>query len=133
MSSIIPTRWPSCRLATTEPHNLHLPYGTDSYEADAIGDRICEAAHERGRVVLLPTIPYGTQSNQMAFPLAMNVNPSTLFTVVTDLIDSLAQTKYARCCCSTAMAATISNRYCASCIGRTPAPTCSCATGTRCC
>ncbi|MBW3539749.1 MAG: creatininase family protein, partial [Planctomycetes bacterium] len=62
-------------LGATEPHNLHLPYGTDTYEAEAVGSRACEAAFERGaRVVLLPTIPYGTETNQLAFPLAMNVN-----------------------------------------------------------
>lgn len=77
-------------LGATEPHNLHLPYGTDTYEADAVGEQICAAAHERGaRVVLLPTMPYGTETNQMHFPLAMNVNPSTLARVITDLVDSL--------------------------------------------
>lgn len=79
-------------LGATEPHNLHLPYGTDSYEADIVGEAICQAAHERGaRVVLLPTVPYGTETNQMAFPLAMNLNPSTLARVITDLVDSLAR------------------------------------------
>ncbi len=79
-------------LGATEPHNLHLPYGTDIYEADAIGEHICAAAHERGaKVVLLPTIPYGTETNQMAFPLAMNVNPSTLTAVIRDLVASLAR------------------------------------------
>lgn len=79
-------------LGATEPHNLHLPYGTDSYEADIVGEAICQAAHERGaRVVLLPTIPYGTETNQMAFPLAMNLNPSTLARVITDLVDSLTR------------------------------------------
>lgn len=79
-------------LGATEPHNLHLPYGTDSYEADLVGDAICKAAYDRGaRVVLLPTIPYGTETNQMAFPLAMNVNPSTLAAVITDLVDSLVR------------------------------------------
>jgi creatinine amidohydrolase len=78
-------------LGATEPHNLHLPYGTDCYEADLIGEQMCEAAHNRGaKVVLLPTIPYGTETNQMAFPLAMNVNPSTLARMITDLVDSLA-------------------------------------------
>jgi creatinine amidohydrolase len=78
-------------LGATEPHNLHLPYGTDMYEADTVGDKICEAAHQAGaKVVLLPTVPYGTETNQMAFPLAMNVNPSTLFAFVTDLVDALA-------------------------------------------
>jgi creatinine amidohydrolase len=78
-------------LGATEPHNLHLPYGTDCFEADTIGEHICAAAHERGaKVVLLPTMPYGTETNQMAFPLAMNVNPSTLLAVIRDLVDSLA-------------------------------------------
>jgi creatinine amidohydrolase len=74
----------------TEPHNLHLPYGTDMYEGETVGEKICEAAHEQGaKVILLPTIPYGTETNQMAFPLAMNINPSTLFAVITDLVKSL--------------------------------------------
>ncbi len=77
-------------LGATEPHNLHLPYGTDTLEGDTIGDAICEAAHQRGaKVVLLPTMPYGTETNQMAFPLAMNVNPSTLAAVIGDLVESL--------------------------------------------
>ncbi len=74
----------------TEPHNLHLPYGTDMYEGTVVGEKICEAAFQQGaKVTLLPTIPYGTETNQMAFPLAMNVNPSTLFAFITDLVQSL--------------------------------------------
>ncbi|MEX2185923.1 MAG: creatininase family protein [Pirellulales bacterium] len=74
----------------TEPHNLHLPYGTDTFEAIAIGERICQAAHERGaRVVLLPTIPFGTETNQRAFPLSMNLNPSTVARIVADLVETL--------------------------------------------
>ena len=77
-------------IGATEPHNLHLPYGTDNFEATEIGERICEAAHRNGaRVVLLPTINYGTDTNMMAFPLAMNLNPSTLARVIGDLVDSL--------------------------------------------
>ena len=45
-------------LGATEPHNLHLPYGTDSYEGDEVGSRACEWAHHKGaKVILLPTIP----------------------------------------------------------------------------
>lgn len=77
-------------LGATEPHNLHLPYGMDNFEGTIIGERVCEAAHQRGaRVVLLPTIPYGTETNLREFPLAMNLNPSTLGAVITDLIASL--------------------------------------------
>jgi len=74
----------------TEPHNLHLPYGIDTIEGSLIGEKICEEAAARGaKVVLLPTVPYGTQTNQMEFPFAMNLNPSTLTAVITDLVDSL--------------------------------------------
>lgn len=73
----------------TEPHNYHLPYGTDLFEGTVVGEKICQYAYERGgNVVLLPTIPYGTETNMHRFPLAMNVNPSTLFLFITDLIHS---------------------------------------------
>ncbi|MCH2210988.1 MAG: creatininase family protein [Fuerstiella sp.] len=78
-------------MGATEPHNLHLPYGTDTLESEAIGSRVCEAAWNGGaRVILLPAIPYGTQTNQSRCRLSMNVNPATLGTVLRDLIDSLA-------------------------------------------
>lgn len=77
-------------LGATEPHNLHLPYATDTLEADTIGSLACEAAAQRGaKVVLLPTIPYGTETNQRCCPLSMNINPSTLGLVITDLVHSL--------------------------------------------
>lgn len=77
-------------LGATEPHNLHLPYGTDTLEGDVIGGHLCEAAHRSGaRVILLPTIPYGTETNMRELPLALNLNPSTLNQMVTDLIESL--------------------------------------------
>ena len=77
-------------LGATEPHNLHLPYGTDIFEGSIIGDKICEAAHLGGAsVVLLPTIPYGTETNMREFPLAINLNPSTLNLVIMDIVESL--------------------------------------------
>jgi creatinine amidohydrolase len=77
-------------LGATEPHNLHLPYGTDIFEANIVGDKICEAAHQAGaKVILLPTIPFGTETNLRNFPLAINLNPSTLNLVVTDIVHSL--------------------------------------------
>ncbi|HKI18691.1 MAG TPA: creatininase family protein [Isosphaeraceae bacterium] len=85
-------------LGATEPHNLHLPYGTDTFQVDVIAERACSLAHEQGaRVLLLPAIPYGTETNQMQFPLAMNLNPSTLARVITDLVDSLAAHGILRC------------------------------------
>jgi len=77
-------------LGATEPHNLHLPYCTDVFEANLVGEKVCEAAHARGaNVVLLPTIPYGTQTNMREMPLAMNLNPSTINAMIIDLVESL--------------------------------------------
>jgi creatinine amidohydrolase len=75
----------------TEPHNLHLPYGTDTLQVERIGALACAAAAEAGgRVVLLPALPYGTETNQMAFPLAINLDPTTVASIVTDIAASLA-------------------------------------------
>lgn len=77
-------------MGATEPHNLHLPYSTDSIEAQTLVDRCCARAWELGgRVVQLPTIPYGTETNMQQFPLAMNLQPSTLFLVLRDLVETL--------------------------------------------
>jgi creatinine amidohydrolase len=78
-------------MGATEPHNLHLPYGTDTFESECIAGRACEAAFSKGaRVVMLPPVPYGTETNQLGFPLAINLNPSTLTQVIRDIVDSLA-------------------------------------------
>ena len=85
-------------LGATEPHNLHLPYGTDTIQVEAIGQLACDRAHDRGaRVALLPAIPYGTETNQMRFPMAMNLDPSTLARVIADLVDSLATHGVRKC------------------------------------
>src|SRR4029078_12198761 len=48
--------------------------------------------HRRGgKVVLLPTIPYGTETNMRRFPLAMNVDPTTLYRFITDIVQSCVQ------------------------------------------
>lgn len=79
-------------LGATEPHNLHLPYGTDNYQVDRLGDLICERAHQQGaRVALLPTIPFGVDSNLMKFPMPISLSPSTLDMIISDVVDSLEE------------------------------------------
>lgn len=76
----------------TEPHNLHMPYGTDTFQVQAIAERACERAYQAGaRVALLPAIPYGVNTNHLRIPgaLACSVTPTTLLHVLTDLVDSL--------------------------------------------
>lgn len=79
-------------MGATEPHNLHLPYGTDAFEAEAVGSMSCEKAWKQGaKVVMLPPMPYGTETNMMEFSMAMNLNPSTLTLVISDIVASLAK------------------------------------------
>ncbi len=74
----------------TEPHGGHLPYGTDIYETVAIANRSSELARERGAsVITLPVIPFGVQTSQQTYPLAMNLYPSTLNRIISDLTESL--------------------------------------------
>ena len=78
--------WGAC-----EPHNLHLPYGTDFVTATKIGELVCCRAWEQGaKVTLLPAVPYGVDTNMMRFPLVINMNPSTQLAVLRDVVDSLA-------------------------------------------
>jgi creatinine amidohydrolase len=75
----------------TEPHNLHMPYGTDNFQVELLGQRACEIAHRAGaRVLLLPTVPYGVNTNHLKIPgaLACSVRPTTLLALLTDLVDS---------------------------------------------
>ena len=76
----------------TEPHNLHMPYGTDTYQVEEIGRRACERAYQAGaKVVLLPAIPFGVNTNHLKVPGAVtcSLNPTTLLSILTDLVDSL--------------------------------------------
>jgi creatinine amidohydrolase len=76
----------------TEPHNLHMPYGTDNYQVEEIGSRACEQATKAGaKVLLLPTMPFGVNTNHLQVPgaLALSVTPTTLLKLLTDLVDSL--------------------------------------------
>jgi creatinine amidohydrolase len=76
----------------TEPHNLHMPYGTDNFQVEELGRRACQAAFDRGaNVLLLPTMPYGVNTNHLQIPgaVACSVTPTTLLRLIADLVDSL--------------------------------------------
>lgn len=74
-------------VGATEAHGLHLPYGTDTIQVEAVAERACGLAAERGaKVLLLPAIPYGVNENTLGFPWTMSLAPSTLFSVVADIV-----------------------------------------------
>ena len=77
-------------MGATEAHNWHLPYGTDSYQNDAICAEAGRMAWEQGaKVAILPNIPFGVQTGQLDIPFCINMNPSTQFLVLNDVIASL--------------------------------------------
>lgn len=74
----------------TEAHNLHLPYGTDSVEAERVAVESARLAWERGAgVIVLPTVPFGVNVQQLDIPLTLNLNPSTQALLLGDLVESL--------------------------------------------
>jgi creatinine amidohydrolase len=74
----------------TEAHNYHLPYGTDNILADHIAAEAARIAFIRGgRLIVLPTIPFGVNTGQSDVKLDMNLNPGTQLTILKDLITVL--------------------------------------------
>lgn len=74
----------------TEAHNYHLPYATDIYESDYIAAASAKIAWEKGaKVVVLPTLPFGVNTGQSDIYLDINLNPSTQFAILKDIIEVL--------------------------------------------
>jgi len=77
--------WGAC-----EAHNYHLPYGTDIIEAEEIATEAARLAWEQGaKLTVLPAIPFGVNTGQHDVLLDMNMNPSTQFVVLRDVIETL--------------------------------------------
>lgn len=74
----------------TEAHNYHLPYATDIIEADHIAADSARVAWEKGaKIIVLPTIPFGVNTGQTDIKLDININPSTQFAILADIIEVL--------------------------------------------
>jgi creatinine amidohydrolase len=75
----------------TEPHNYHLPYGTDSLETGKIAEESAKKAWERGaKIMVLPTIPLGVQNpGQIDLPFCLHTLPSTQIIIFKDIVEAL--------------------------------------------
>jgi len=74
----------------TEAHNYHMPYGSDNIESERFATESARLAWNLGaKVIVLPTIPYGVNTGQWDIKLDMNLNPSTQFAILNDLIEVL--------------------------------------------
>lgn len=76
----------------TEPHNLHLPYGTDTLQSADIAEGAAHIAWQNGaRCMVLPAIPLGVQNpGQIELPFCLNTRPSTQKLIVEDILISLS-------------------------------------------
>src|SRR5437868_6755002 len=89
-----PQKWEVAVLpfGATEPHNLHMAYGTDKFQVEEVGRRACDRAYKAGaKVILLPAMPFGVNTNHLKVPgaLACSVTPTTVLAVLTDLTDAM--------------------------------------------
>lgn len=74
----------------TEAHNFHLPYATDVFESDYLSAESARIAYEKGgKVIVLPTIPFGVNTGQTDILLDINLNPSTQMAILSDVIEVL--------------------------------------------
>lgn len=77
-------------IGATEAHNLHLPYGTDTFQVRVIAERACSLAWEEdAQVLLLPTIPIGINENTLSFPWTLSFKPSTVLQMLRDIVSCL--------------------------------------------
>ncbi|MEE4286397.1 MAG: creatininase family protein [Mariniphaga sp.] len=75
----------------TEPHNYHLPFGTDSLETARIAADAAQKAWDKGaKVMVLPTIPLGVQNpGQIEMPFCLHTPPSTQIIILEDIVRAL--------------------------------------------
>ncbi len=84
--------WPVAMMpwGATEPHNTHLPYGTDTILGRTVASRVAARCLARGlRVVALPALPFGVNTTQLDLPLTINMMPSTQLAVLRDVVRSV--------------------------------------------
>lgn len=75
----------------TEPHNYHLPYGTDMLTATAVSLEVAAGASEQGvKAMVLPGIPLGSQNpGQVELPYCLHASQQTQFAILRDILCSL--------------------------------------------
>jgi creatinine amidohydrolase len=74
----------------TEAHNLHLPYSTDTIQAERVAEEAARIATAAGAsVVVLPAVPFGVNTGQLDVRLCLNMNPRTQQLLLSDVADSV--------------------------------------------
>jgi creatinine amidohydrolase len=83
----------------TEAHNYHLPYATDTIQVVRVVSAAAQRAWAAGaRVLVLPSLPFGTQTTQLDIKGCINMNPSTQAAVLADVAHSLERQGLLKLC-----------------------------------
>lgn len=82
----------SFALGATEAHNYHLPYATDNYQAEYVSTQAAGKAWDKdAKTFVLPVIPFGVNTGQMDVDLCINMNPSTQYSILKDIVEVLSR------------------------------------------
>ena len=68
-----------------EQHGRHLPISVDWVQADALGRGVAQGLS----ALLLPALPFGNSEAHAGFRGSISIQPQTLSTLVTDIVESL--------------------------------------------
>jgi creatinine amidohydrolase len=79
-----------------EQHGPHLPLDTDSFLCTRVAEAAAARASEGGRVLVTPTLCFGSSEHHMAFPGTVTLRPETLRQVAADVCTSLARHGFRR-------------------------------------
>lgn len=75
-------------LGATEYHGAHLPYGTDTFGAEALAESI---ARELGGMLVLPALDYGVSYHHIDWRWTLTLRPETMSRVIQDIGASLVR------------------------------------------
>ncbi len=83
-------------VGSQEQHGEHLPLGTDQMLADTVVDEAVDLLEQSGPdLVRLPTVAYGLSPHH-AFAAAITLSSATLLDLLSEILDSLADTGFRR-------------------------------------
>lgn len=74
----------------TEAHNRHLPHGTDTISSVKLAEAAADIANARGgRCLVLPAVPFGSNSTQLKQVATINIRSTTEMALIRDVAESL--------------------------------------------
>lgn len=83
-------------VGATEQHGPHLPVGTDTFGVGHIAWAAAEAAADRAKVVVTPTLPFGSSHHHLPFGGTISFSTDTYTRIIREIVESLIGTGFRR-------------------------------------